>query len=52
MPRFACYQVRRRRAPSGTVRRPLTPWQRLGILAAWAAGALLADGILLARRDA
>lgn len=31
---------------------PLTPWQGLGILAAWATGALLAGGVLLARRDA
>ncbi len=31
---------------------PLTPWQGLGVLAAWAAGALLAGGLLLSRRDA
>jgi ABC-2 type transport system permease protein len=31
---------------------PLTPWQGLGVLAAWAAAALLAGGLLLARRDA
>jgi ABC-2 type transport system permease protein len=31
---------------------PLTPWQGLGVLAAWAAGALLAGGLLLGLRDA
>jgi ABC-2 type transport system permease protein len=31
---------------------PLTPWQGLGVLAAWAAGALLAGGVLLSLRDA
>jgi ABC-2 type transport system permease protein len=31
---------------------PLTPWEGLGILAAWAAGALLAGGLLLRLRDA
>jgi ABC-2 type transport system permease protein len=31
---------------------PLTPWQGLGVLAAWAAGALLAGGLLLRFRDA
>jgi ABC-2 type transport system permease protein len=31
---------------------PLTPWQGLGVLAAWAAGALLAGGALLCLRDA
>jgi len=31
---------------------PLTPWQGLGVLAAWAAGALLAGGVLLRLRDA
>jgi len=31
---------------------PLTPWQGLGVLAAWAAGALLAGGLLLRWRDA
>ncbi len=30
---------------------PLTPWQGLGVLAAWAAGALLAGGLLLRSRD-
>ena len=31
---------------------PLTPWQGLGVLAAWAAGAVLAGGLLLRLRDA
>ena len=31
---------------------PLTPWQGLGVLAVWAAGALLAGGLLLSLRDA
>ena len=31
---------------------PLTPWQGLGVLAAWAAAALLAGGLLLRFRDA
>jgi ABC-2 type transport system permease protein len=31
---------------------PLTPWQGLGVLAAWAFGALLAGGLLLSLRDA
>ena len=31
---------------------PLTPWQGLGVLAAWAAGAMLAGGLLLRVRDA
>jgi ABC-2 type transport system permease protein len=31
---------------------PLTPWQGLAVLAAWAAGALLAGGLLLRFRDA
>ena len=31
---------------------PLTPWQGLGVLAAWSAGALLVGGLLLALRDA
>jgi len=31
---------------------PLAPWQGLGVLAAWAAGALLAGGLLLCMRDA
>jgi ABC-2 type transport system permease protein len=31
---------------------PLTPWQGLGVLAAWAVGALVAGGLLLSLRDA
>ena len=31
---------------------PLNPWQGLGVLVAWAAGALLAGGLLLCLRDA
>ena len=31
---------------------PLSPWQGLGVLAAWAAGAMLAGGLLLRFRDA
>jgi ABC-2 type transport system permease protein len=31
---------------------PLTPWQGLGVLAAWAAGALVAGGLVLCLRDA
>ncbi len=31
---------------------PLTPWAGLGVLAAWAAGAMLAGGLLLRFRDA
>ena len=31
---------------------PLAPWQGLGVLAAWTAGALLAGGLLLRLRDA
>jgi ABC-2 type transport system permease protein len=31
---------------------PLTPWQGLGVLAGWAAGAMLAGGLLLRFRDA
>jgi len=31
---------------------PLSPWQGLGVLAAWAAGALLTGGLLLRLRDA
>jgi ABC-2 type transport system permease protein len=31
---------------------PLAPWQGLGVLAAWAVGALLVGGLLLSRRDA
>ena len=31
---------------------PLTPWQGLGVLAAWAAGALVVGGLLMSLRDA
>jgi ABC-2 type transport system permease protein len=31
---------------------PLTPWQGLGVMAAWAAGGLLLSGTLLRLRDA
>jgi ABC-2 type transport system permease protein len=31
---------------------PLSPWQGLGVLAAWAAGALLLAGLTLRLRDA
>jgi ABC-2 type transport system permease protein len=31
---------------------PISPWAGLGVLAAWAAGALLVGGILLRLRDA
>jgi ABC-2 type transport system permease protein len=31
---------------------PISPWAGLGVLAAWAAGALLLGGLLLRRRDA
>lgn len=31
---------------------PLSPWAGLGVLAAWAAGALLLGGLLLRLRDA
>jgi ABC-2 type transport system permease protein len=31
---------------------PIGPWAGLGVLAAWAAGALLAGGLLLRLRDA
>jgi ABC-2 type transport system permease protein len=31
---------------------PLTPWQGLGVVALWAAGALLLGGVLLRLRDA
>ena len=33
-------------------RLPIGPWAGLGVLAAWAAAALLAGGLLLRRRDA
>jgi ABC-2 type transport system permease protein len=31
---------------------PLTPWQGLGVLAAWTVGALLVGGLLMSLRDA
>jgi ABC-2 type transport system permease protein len=39
-------------ATTGLRSLPLTPWQGLGVLAAWAAGALLIGGLLLHLRDA
>jgi ABC-2 type transport system permease protein len=39
-------------ATTGLRSLPLAPWQGLGVLAAWAAAALLAGGLLLALRDA
>jgi ABC-2 type transport system permease protein len=39
-------------ATTGLRSLPLSPWQGLGVLAAWAAGALLAGGLLLRLRDA
>jgi ABC-2 type transport system permease protein len=39
-------------ATTGLHALPLSPWAGLGVLAAWAAGALLAGGLVLGRRDA
>ena len=39
-------------ATTGLRALPLSPWQGLAVLAAWAAGALLAGGLLLRLRDA
>ena len=39
-------------ATTGLRALPLSPWQGLAVLAAWAAGALLAGGLLLRVRDA
>jgi ABC-2 type transport system permease protein len=39
-------------ATTGLRHLPIGPWPGLGVLAAWAAGALLAGGLLLRRRDA
>jgi ABC-2 type transport system permease protein len=39
-------------ATTGLGSLPLSPWAGLGVLAAWAAGALLAGGLLLQWRDA
>jgi ABC-2 type transport system permease protein len=37
---------------TGLRRLPLSPWAGLGVLAAWAAGALVAGGLRLRLRDA
>jgi ABC-2 type transport system permease protein len=39
-------------ATTGLHSLPISPWAGLGVLAAWAAAALLAGGLLLGRRDA
>jgi ABC-2 type transport system permease protein len=39
-------------ATTGLHSLPISPWAGLGVLAAWAAGALLAGGLLLRFRDA
>ena len=39
-------------ATTGLNSLPISPWAGLGVLAAWAAGALLLGGLLLRRRDA
>jgi ABC-2 type transport system permease protein len=39
-------------ATTGLNHLPIAPWAGLGVLAAWAAGALLLGGLLLHRRDA
>ena len=39
-------------ATTGLDRLPIGPWAGLGVLAAWAAAAMLAGGLLLSRRDA
>ena len=39
-------------ATTGLQSLPLTPWQGLGVVAAWAAGALLLGGLLFRLRDA
>jgi ABC-2 type transport system permease protein len=39
-------------ATTGLDSQPIGPWAGLGVLACWAAAALLAGGLLLARRDA
>jgi ABC-2 type transport system permease protein len=39
-------------ATTGLRSLPLSPWAGLGVLAAWAAGALLLGGLVLRRRDA
>jgi len=39
-------------ATSGLRALPLTPWQGLGLVAGWAAGALVLGGVMLRLRDA
>lgn len=39
-------------ASTGLRNLPISPWAGLGVLAAWTAAALLADGLLLRLRDA
>jgi ABC-2 type transport system permease protein len=39
-------------ATTGLNALPMSPWAGLGVLAAWAAGALLLGGLLLHHRDA
>jgi ABC-2 type transport system permease protein len=39
-------------ASTGLRSLPISPWAGLGVLAAWAAAALLAGGLLLSMRDA
>jgi ABC-2 type transport system permease protein len=39
-------------ATTGLRSLPISPWAGLGVLAAWAAGALLAGGLALRLRDA
>jgi ABC-2 type transport system permease protein len=39
-------------ATTGLRSLPLSPWAGLGVLAAWAAAALLAGGLVLRLRDA
>jgi ABC-2 type transport system permease protein len=39
-------------ATTGLRDMPISPWAGLGVLAAWAAGALLLGGVVLSRRDA
>ena len=39
-------------ATAGVRSLPLTPWQGLGVLAAWAFGALLLGAVVLRLRDA
>jgi ABC-2 type transport system permease protein len=39
-------------ATTGPNRLPIAPWAGLGVLAAWAAAALLAGGLVLSWRDA